>query len=156
MDLKSVGSIQLKKILIHTSILARPIAMYYTRNPLPSAATCEASGSKLASLAEWTISGHFRSHPSTQEQNPIISGLLPVTSQSIRVISGHFRSIFGHTTVQIYYIRSLPVKFRSLLTSRFYLRSLPVYIKRREGGRRPTEQSVFKIFLSCWLFLEYF
>ena len=31
-----------------------------------------------------------------------------------------------------------------------------VYLKRREGGRRPTEQSVFKIFLFCWLFLEYF
>ena len=27
------------------------------------------------------------------------------------------------------------------------------FLKRREGGRRPTERSVFNFFLSCWLFL---
>ena len=54
------------------------------------------------------------------------SDLLPVSQWPIPPISRHFRSISGNTIAYRGHIRSLPVKFRYLLTSRSYLRPLPV------------------------------
>ena len=73
-----------------------------------------------------TINGYFRSDNGRYKQYQDTSGLLPVTPRPIAAISGHFRSTSGNIIAYRGHIRSLPVKFRYLLTSRSFLRPLPV------------------------------